>query len=129
MKLPFLKVEIHFPFGRPPEGADVLWRCEVNRYSYVIDADRDEYGTTDPRVELRWYYVERRTPKGAWLAGQFVLLSHRKRFAAPTAEEALADFAGRRERQIYILEKNLRKAQSELAMVQSTIRDKTEDAA
>ncbi|SHH04100.1 hypothetical protein [Bradyrhizobium erythrophlei] len=65
----------HYPFGRAPAGTDVLWRCEAKRYSYCIDPDADRYGVTDPRIEITWWRVDRRTPKGAWAAGRFVLLT------------------------------------------------------
>jgi hypothetical protein len=105
-----------YPFGRPPEGVPVLWRCEAKRYSYVIDADADRYGTTDPQLEMRWWAVERYTPKGAWVCGQFVLLTGRKRWACPTEQEALESFIARKRKHIRILSSQLSRAQADLAL-------------
>ena len=115
-------MKLHFPFGQPPEGVDVLWRCEAKRYSYIIDADRGEYGVTDPRLELRWLKVTKRTPKGAYIhlmdcrtgGDQLVILSRNKAFARNTVDEAVRDFTARRKRQIAILEGQLQRAQREL---------------
>lgn len=120
-------MKLHFPWGQPPQGVDVLWRCEAKRYSIVIDADRDEYGVSDPRLELRFYPVIKRTPKGAYInryafsfsppekeGGELVILSHNKAYARNTVDEAVKDFIARRKRQIAILEGQLQRAQREL---------------
>lgn len=115
-------MKLHFPYGPPPEGADVLWRCEAKCYSYVIDADREEYGVTHPRLKLRWFEVERRTPKGAYIKSsmgvhdQLVSLWANKAFARNTVDEAVKDFIARRKHQIRILERQLARAQAELAL-------------
>lgn len=107
-------MKLHFPWGTADPEEDVLWRCEAKRYSYVIDADRDEYGVTDPRLELRWLRVYKRTPKGAWLADRLVILSHNKAYARNTVDEAVKDFIARRKRQIAILEGQLQRARRDL---------------
>ena len=129
-------MRVHFPFGKPPEGIDVLWRCEARRYSIVIDAEREEYGVSNPRLEVRFFFVVQRTPKGAWIRKdysfsrsklveldrtkhQLVILSHIKAYARNTVEEAVADFAARRCRQIKILEGQLQRARYELALTES----------
>ncbi|AEI71029.1 hypothetical protein [EBPR siphovirus 2] len=118
-------MKLHFPCGQPPEGQDVLWRCEAKRYSYVVDADREEYGVTDPRLELRWFRVAKRTPKGAHVAyatteagGTYVGLSRNKAFARNTIDEAVRDFKERRKRQIAILKGQLSRARYELALTE-----------
>lgn len=115
------RAEPYFPFGQPPEDMDVLWRCDAKSYSYIIDADREEYGSTAPRIELTWHRVERRTPKGAYLNytdERFVPLWARNRRFANTPAEALADFIGRRKRQHYILNRQLRRCDYELELAQ-----------
>ena len=107
-------MQIYYPYGKPKEGEDVLYRLEAQRYSYVIDADREEYGTTAPRLEMHFYFVTKRTPKGAWIGNQFVLLSASKRFACNTVEEAIESFIARKRKQIKILEAQLSRAQTEL---------------
>lgn len=106
----------HYIFGQPPEGMDVLWRVEACRYSYTIDADTDTYGVTDPRLEITWYKVLKRTPKGARLADRFILLSATKRWACNTEQEALASFVARKNKQISILTHRLRAAEKDLAL-------------
>lgn len=97
---------VHYPFGRPEPGMDVLWRCVDKRYAYVVDAERDEWGVTDPRLEMVWYEVRRRTPQGAWIDDpteastlRFVRLTARKRFATETEREAVESLLARRVRQ------------------------------
>jgi len=120
--------KLHEPYGHPKEGVDVLWRVEAKSYSYVIDADREEYGTTAPRLELHWFPVTKRTPCGAWIGysslfadGRFVRLTANKRFACSTIKEALESFRQRRRRQVRILTNQLKTAEYELGMVEAVI--------
>lgn len=107
---------MHYPFGPAPNSTDVLWRCEAKRYSYTIDPETDLFGITDPRLEMYWYYVTKRTPKGAWVCRKFVLLTAHKRWACNTEQEALDSFVARRKRQIKILKAQLERAEAELAL-------------
>lgn len=111
-------VILHRPFGPTPADTDVLFRCEARRYSVVIDADLDHYGVTDPQLEMTWWRVDKRTPKGAWVGGRFILLTAIKRWACETEEEALASFIARKRKQIRILSHNLKKAEAELALAE-----------
>jgi hypothetical protein len=113
-------VKLHYPFGPAPEGVDVLWRCEAQRYSVVIDPDADRYGVTPPRLEMCWWQVNRRTPQGAWIGGKFVLLTATKRWACPTEEEALESFIARKRKQIRILSTQLRRAEADMALAYPT---------
>lgn len=117
-------MKLHFPYGQPPAGVDVLWRCEAKRYSYVIDAEAEEYGISDPRLELRYHDVVKRTERGAYIRAQhythppllLVRLWANKAFARNTVDEAVKDFIARRKRQIAILEGQLNRAKVELAL-------------
>lgn len=106
-----------YPFGKPPEGVDVLWRAEARRYSYIIDAELERYGTTRPKLELHWYKVKKRTPCGAWVDDKFVNLNCTKRYAVPTEAEALESFKARKQRQIKILSSRLSEAEEELQLL------------
>lgn len=105
-----------------PHEKGVLYRVEVVSYSYVVDADRDEYGSTDPRLEMFGYVVHNWTPCGATLAHSWSGCKRRwvdlrpgaKQWASRTAREAVEQLAIRRERQLYILAKQTRRAQREL---------------
>ena len=128
-------------WAMPEEGLDVLWRAEPKRYSVVIDADMDMYGVSSPQVELRWYPVHRRTPKGAYIdrqtyvsfyregaeevrdidSWQFVLLSSKRRFACPTPQEALVSLQQRRKTQIRILEGQVSKAKQDLEVAEDAL--------
>lgn len=108
---------LHYPFGQPPPGVEVFWRCEVTRYSVVIDAEAEIFGTSDPRLAMQWWSVKRRTPKGVRLnVGTFVNLSAIKKWANPTQEGALADFKARKDKQIGILSARLREAEKDRAL-------------
>lgn len=120
------KPELHFPFRKPPEGLDVLWRCEAKRYA-SFDDDGDVSYISPPRLELHWIRVDRRTPKGAWIfreragelqisRGKFINLARNKAYARNTVEEAVRDFAERRKRQIGILKGQLQRAEQELQL-------------
>lgn len=113
------KQEVKYPYGRPAEGADVLWRCEARCYSICIDPDADLYGTSGPEIELQWWPVRKRTPCGAWLDGRFVRLTAFKRWACNTENEALASLIARRKRQTSILKTQLARAENELALAEA----------
>ena len=110
-----------YPFGMPPEGVDVLWRAEARRYSYIVDAERELYGTTRPKLELHWYMVKKRTPCGAWVDSRFVNLNCTKRYAVPTEAEALESFKARKKRQIKILSSRLSEAEEELQLLEGVL--------
>lgn len=99
-------------------GTEALWRVEAVRYSYTIDPDIEWYGVTDPALELFLISVKHWTEHGARLfSGKWVdLRDGAKQWASRTPAIALDQFALRRERQIYILEKQLARARDELAL-------------
>lgn len=108
--------------GPPPE---VLWRVEAVSYSYTVDADREEYGSTDPRLEIFPLEVLRFTEHGATLRemsgarNRWVdLRPNAKQYASRTVAEAVEQFASRRRAQIYILQRQLARAERELALTQ-----------
>jgi hypothetical protein len=91
---------------------------EATRYSVVLDADSDLYGTSGPFLEMRWYRVTKRTAKGAWLDQRFVLLdTDRKKWACSTEADATESFRSRRQLQIKILTMRLRRAEEELNLL------------
>lgn len=107
-----------FPWGKPKKDEDILWRVEAKRYSVCIDPEREEYGVTDPVLEALWYPITKRTPKGAWIRGRFVLLTARKRYACNTLSEAIESFKARKQKQIRILKAQLKRAEDELALIE-----------
>lgn len=107
---------MYYPLGQPPLDVEVLWRCKARRYSYIIDADADKFGVTEPRLEMLWYRIIKRTPKGARLYGKFVLLTAKKQWACETEAQALTSFIARKERQISILNAKLQSAKQDLAL-------------
>jgi hypothetical protein len=110
--------EIHYPVGHPTDSSQVLWRCEAKVYSTIVDAEREIFGTTTPRLEMWWHQVQRWTPQGAWICGRFILLTARKQWACRTEEEALESLRQRRKRQAGILRKRLERAEYELALTE-----------
>lgn len=111
--------------GPPPE---VLWRVEAVSYSYTVDADREEYGSTDPRLEIFPLEVLRFTEQGATLRettgarNRWVdLRPGAKQYASRTVAEAVEQFASRRRAQIYILQRQLARAERELALTQPQV--------
>ena len=59
-------------------------------------------------VRMRTFHVIKHTPMGAWISDygtrRFVLLGAKKRYACPTKEEAQTSFLRRKERQLGILQ-------------------------
>lgn len=122
------------------ETTDWLFRAEANRYSYTVDADREEYGITAPSIELFAFPVLRRTPCGATIrdiwgdirAGcsdsRFVNLSGQtKQYASNTAEEAVRELAERRRRQLWVLRKKIARAEEDLTCADALLRHKNKE--
>ena len=104
------------------ETRELLWRVEAQRYSYVVDAETETYATTDPELQLRVYPIIRRTKYGATIAHSTYpggrkkwvdLREDAKQWASETPAEAVAQFAERKRRQIYVLKRKLARAERE----------------
>ena len=103
----------------------MLWRVEAVRYSgcELTEWGGEDYYTTAPRLEIFGEEVGKWTPCGARLrhSGRWVdLRDGAKQYASRTVAEAVAQFARRREGQIYILRRQLRRAEEELSLVGET---------
>jgi hypothetical protein len=109
----------------------VLFRVEAVRYaavSYPAYCDgHGEWYTTDPRLEVHAYWVNNWTEHGATLRHteprsfrpKWVdLRPGAKQWASRDVAEAVRQFAERRRRQIYVLERQLARAMRELALTQ-----------
>lgn len=108
--------------GTPPE---VLWRVEAVSYAACsLDVNGGEhYYSTDPRLEVFALEVLRWTEHGATLRettgarNRWVNLQPgAKQYASRTVAEAVEQFANRRRAQIYILQRQLARAERELAL-------------
>lgn len=102
---------------------DYLFRVEAVSYSQTIDADREIYGSTDPRLEVFPLQVLRFTEHGATLyetsgcRNRWVdLRPGAKQYASRTVKEAVEQFATRRQNQIHILQRQIARAEAELAL-------------
>lgn len=89
-----------------PKAGDIWYRFEDRRYSYTIDAEREEFGVKT-EVHLRAFEVAKVTPKGVQLnegiAGlRFCRIGARKQFACPTKEAALESYKARKDKQAAI---------------------------
>lgn len=102
-----------------------LYRYEAMRYATVIDAEYEVYGVSKARLELHEYQVAAETPKGYWISwfgtakDKWVSKSSKKRFAHPTAEEALEAFRHRKRAFVRHSEKRLQRAREDLELVES----------
>lgn len=116
-------------FAGPVAG--VLYRVEAVSYSYVVDADREEYGSTDPRLELFGFIVAKWTPHGATLAHAWSGARRRwvdlrpgaKQWASRTARDAVEQFAKRRRAQLYILARQTLRAEYDLQLAERLLLD------
>ena len=92
------------------------------RYIDVLHSTGDdEYGySTYTSVYLEEYDIIKETPKGMWVAyhfggrKHFVHLGARKKFACLSKEDAIISFRARKERQVRILESQLKHAKMAL---------------
>lgn len=90
-----------------------LYRFEETRYSVVIDADREEYGTS-VKLELYAYPIIKKTPCGHTILingggiverrTRFVNEDWTKQFACSTIAEAKRSFCARKKKQAEIFE-------------------------
>jgi len=107
----------------------ILFRVEAVSYSYVVDADREEYGSTAPRLELSGHEVLRWTPCGATLKylrsgcrPKWVNLQPgTKQWASRTAREAVEQFRLRRKGQVHILRRQLARAEFERDLAEGVL--------
>jgi hypothetical protein len=98
-----------------------LFRVDAVSYAYVVDRDGDVWGSTDPVLEVQAYPVLRETPRGATLSNIWSgakpkwvdLRAGAKQWASRSVAEAVAQFAERRRRQVYVLNRQLRRAEQE----------------
>lgn len=114
---------------RHAASGEYLFRVEAVSYSTcVLDVNGCEsYGSTDARLELFALPVLRWTQYGATLRemvgarNRWVDLRPGKQYASRTAREAVHQFAQRRERQIFILHRQLTRAERELALTKPSV--------
>lgn len=97
------------------------WFYRVTETTYSAGAD--QWGDPIPggptRTNLEAFRVIRHTPKGVWiehgLGVCFVNLSWRKKFALPTAEEAIESYRARKRRELSIYAARARRINEALA--------------
>lgn len=114
-----------------PHELGVLYRVEAVSYAYCIDPDTDHWGRTDPRLELFGYAVKRWTEHGATLKHSYSGCRKRwvdlrpgaNQWASRTAHEAIEQFAQRRKRQLWILNKQTKRAERELALTDAFLKE------
>lgn len=108
---------------------EVLFKADVVRYSYTVNADREEYGTTGGRVELFAFVVKNRTPLGATLLHEWSgsrrrwvdLRPNALQWASRTALEALEMLKIRRNRQRYVLSHKLDRCDEDIFIVNAEL--------
>ena len=104
--LEFMNIEQPKVIGKAYRYVDILYGDDCHTYV---------------RVYLHDYPIIKETPKGIWINDwskkRFVNLNARKKFACLTKEDALISFKARKERQIRILESQLRHAKEALSVI------------
>ena len=110
-----------------PVNEEFWYRYEVRNYAPPVDEFDNICGSGRSELVCEKLRVLRHTPKGVRLAGgRFVLRGARKRFAAPTKEEARQSLIARKRRQIKILQAQLRHAELCLAMAEGRSESRVE---
>ena len=114
---------------------DTWYRYEdyaVSNGSFNADGDYESFGPSTIKVRLREYRVVKVTPKGVRLGGvlsnggwyssdtRLVLHDSRKKYAAPTLEEAKMHFIARKSRQLGIYRARVRHVEQALAVIEGT---------
>lgn len=104
-----------------------LFRYEDKVYSTceISPSGAETYSTTPVRLELEEYEVVKQTQCGFWIDWAFskkwVSNAGKKRYAYPTKELALKSFRFRKERQISIHQKIIKRAIQALRLADSII--------
>ena len=96
-----------------------FYRYEARRYSVIIDADMDLYGTSNAALILEKYKLHSETPKGHWIGifggkEKWVSKTSRKRFAHPSEEEALKSYIQRKKAYVRHAKAKLDRANEDL---------------
>lgn len=100
-----------------------FYRIEARSYSYVVDAEREEYGVTPPRLELDRFKVVKETPRGHWVRAYpfgpqtWVSKTATKRLCHPTLSEALEAYRQRKLAFLRHAQAKLRRAERELELL------------
>lgn len=100
-----------------------LYRYEVVRYSVVIDAEMDMFGTSRAYLKLREFSITARTPKGVWIGfnrgdkWKWVSNTSRKRYAYPTKVEASEAYKQRKRAFVRHAKAQLKRAEEDLALL------------
>lgn len=93
-------------------------------YSVTIDAERELYGTSDPKLVLQTFRIEHLTKCGVWIEYggklKFINLSATKQFACTTDALARASYRERKKAEVRIYKARLAKAEKALALVDET---------
>jgi len=122
-------------FGpRPfPEGADVWWRAEDQRYAnYDPWAEFEQPSGSHLQLKLIPYVVERYTPKGVRLRGtlgdrHFILGKAVRQHAVPTKALAISDLIARKKVHVAAAAARLARAEEHLHAAEQWLRLEGED--
>lgn len=116
----------YYPSGDTAPG--FVYRVEAVSYSVCVDPDREEYSSTSPVLEVNVYSVRNWTAHGATLdiysgaRPKWVdLRPGAKQWASRTAREAVHQFLNRRNRQIWVLDRQLQRAKFEAGLAMSAL--------
>jgi hypothetical protein len=104
---------------------DYLYRFESQRYSILIDADREEYGVTRAQLVVRMFPILKETPQGCWVRDllgdkKWVSNTTRKRLGHRTKEEAMAAYRERKKSYVKHCDARLKRAKEDLALATPT---------
>lgn len=93
-----------------------LYRYDTRRYG-TLDPDTDICTSSNTKLELQEFTINRYTPGGYWVLNGYRWISKhgKKRYAYPTKKEALTSFKARKNRQIQLLTAQLEEAKAGLA--------------
>lgn len=102
---------------------EIWFRIESMRFAPPLNEFDEPMGKGRLVLSIYRYRVVRHTPKGVWLdvavGERWVRKEGHKRFACPTAIEAIESFRARKNRQIKILHAQLRDASESLYLLGS----------
>lgn len=109
-------------YNQEHEGTK-LYRYEAVRYSVVIDAEMEIFGTSRAKLELREFFITARTPKGVWIGfsrgdkWKWVSNTSRKRYAHPTKAEASEAYKQRKLAFVRHAKAQLKRAEEDLSLL------------
>lgn len=104
----------------------LAYRYYTQRYSIIVDAEREEFATSDPKLVLMDYPIIKHTKCGFWIdehgKNKFVRIGAKRQYAHLTKFEALRSLVARKKSYVSHSHKRLQLAKEELSAAERVLK-------